>query len=402
MRRRLTVTYLKILLTFLRLGCTSFGGPIAHLGYFREEFVVRRRWLSELEYANLVALCQFIPGPASSQVGAAVGYIRAGYPGALLAWIGFTLPSGLIMFVVATSLLSMHDPGLIEWVQGLKLVAVVIVAQAVIGMQKQLCNTFLTRLIALCSASVILIASYSPFLPLVVITGGVIAGLLCANIPQQLDANHSSPAILSVASKQQGSITLLSLFVVILIGLPLWTAQANGLVLLFDKFYRSGALVFGGGHVVLPLLFNEWVASGLVTQTEFFIGYGTAQAVPGPLFTFATFLGAVGNDENTAVAAITATLAIFLPGMLLLFAALPFWHKVSQSQLGKRGLIGANAAVVGLLLATLINPILMTTLSGLGDITIVLVTSFALIRFNLHSLWAILACLIGHVLLSMI
>lgn len=387
---------LTLFLTFLRLGCTSFGGPVAHLSYFREEFVVRKQWLSEIEYANLIALCQFIPGPASSQVGAAVGYARGGYLGAVLAWIGFTLPSALVMLVAALTLLSTQSSELLDWLHGLKLVALAVVAQAIFGMQKQLCTTATTRLITLISAGSLLAIQWQ-FMQLIVIAGGLIAGLLFCSSHQS--DRKESPSItdqLTSRSTRVFSTGLLGAFTIGLVVLPLLATQSNELISMFDKFYRSGALVFGGGHVVLPLLFNEFVPPSLVGETDFFIGYGAAQALPGPLFTFATFLGAASIEPNAIIAAVLATIAIFLPGMLLLFAVLPYWHTVNQNKSVKCALIGINAAVVGLLLAALIDPIITTAISTVTDVAIVLVALFALIRFKLHPLWAIVGCLVSH------
>ena len=286
------MAHITLFLVFLRLGCTSFGGPVAHLSYFREEFVVRKKWLSEVEYANLIALCQFIPGPASSQVGAAVGYSRGGYLGAVLAWVGFTLPSAVVMLVAALTLLSTQSTELLNWLHGLKLVAVAIVAQAIWGMQKQLCTTTTTRLITLISAGSLLAFQWQ-FMQLIVIAGGLIAGLLfCSSLQHD---GKESPSIADQhpnSSTRVFSAVLLGVFTIGLVVLPLLATQSNEFVSMFDRFYRSGALVFGGGHVVLPLLFNEFVPPGLVGETDFFIGYGAAQALPGPLFTFATFLGA--------------------------------------------------------------------------------------------------------------
>ena len=396
------MTHLSILFIFLRLGCTSFGGPIAHLGYFRDEFVVRKQWLTEEDYANLIALCQFIPGPASSQVGAAIGYQRAGYLGALSAWIGFTLPSAVLMVLFALSLGSLQDASLIDWFHGLKLVAVAVVAQAIWGMQKQLCSTLFTRLLAISAVAVLLVFPWQ-YMQLMVILGGVLAGLLVGQRDATSNASLQPNAIQNGSSRSRFStVLLLSLFVLGLIGIPAITANSSGLISLFDSLYRAGALVFGGGHVVLPLLFSEMVPSDLVTESDFFLGYGAAQALPGPLFTFATFLGAASANEQATLAAGVATIAIFIPGMLLLFAALPHWQTLSQHRLAKRSLIGVNAAVVGLLLAALVNPIIVTTIGSLSDVVIVALAITALIRFQVHPVWVIGGCLIANTLVMVL
>jgi chromate transporter len=293
-------------------------------------------------------------------------------------------------------LLSTQSTELLNWLHGLKLVAVAIVAQAIWGMQKQLCTTTTTRLITLISAGSLLAFQWQ-FMQLIVIAGGLIAGLLfCSSLQHD---GKESPSIADQhpnSSTRVFSAVLLGVFTIGLVVLPLLATQSNEFVSMFDRFYRSGALVFGGGHVVLPLLFNEFVPPGLVGETDFFIGYGAAQALPGPLFTFATFLGAASIVPNALIAAVVATIAIFLPGMLLLFAVLPYWHSVNQNILVKRALIGINAAVVGLLLAALIDPIVTTAISTVTDIAIVLVALFALIRFKLHPLWAIVGCLVSH------
>lgn len=338
---------------FMRLGLTSFGGPIAHLGYFRDEFVTRRRWLTERTYADLVALCQLLPGPASSQVGIALGGSRAGYGGAFAAWAGFTLPSAiaLILFALGISRYgSVISPGVLH---GLKVVAVAVVAQAVWGMARHLC-TDVTRVTLMAIATCVALLEPSAGGQVSVIVAAGLAGLLLFKPGQR--AEHD-PLPISI-SRRAGGIYL-SLFLVLLVGLPLltqlWPSQAVALV---DAFYRSGSLVFGGGHVVLPLLQAEVVPSGWVSNDVFLAGYGAAQAIPGPLFTFAAFLGTSMNVPPSGWAGgIICLLAIYAPSFLITLGALPFWEQLRRSVRTQAALAGVNAAVVGLLLAALYHPV---------------------------------------------
>ena len=338
---------------FMRLGLTSFGGPIAHLGYFRDEFVTRRRWLTERTYADLVALCQLLPGPASSQVGIALGVSRAGYGGAFAAWAGFTLPSAiaLILFALGISRYgSVISPGVLH---GLKVVAVAVVAQAVWGMARHLC-TDVTRVSLMAIATCVALLEPSAGGQVSVIVAAGLAGLLLFKPGQY--AEHD-PLPISI-SRRAGRIYL-SLFLVLLVGLPLltqlWPSQTVALV---DAFYRSGSLVFGGGHVVLPLLQAEVVPSGWVSNDVFLAGYGAAQAIPGPLFTFAAFLGTSMNVPPSGWAGgIICLLAIYAPSFLITLGALPFWEQLRRSVRTQAALAGVNAAVVGLLLAALYHPV---------------------------------------------
>ena len=338
---------------FMRLGLTSFGGPIAHLGYFRDEFVTRRRWLTERTYADLVALCQLLPGPASSQVGIALGVSRAGYGGAFAAWAGFTLPSAiaLILFALGISRYgSAISPGVLH---GLKVVAVAVVAQAVWGMARHLC-TDVTRVTLMAIATCVALLEPSAGGQVSVIVAAGLAGLLLFKPGQR--AEHD-PLPISI-SRRAGGIYL-SLFLVLLVGLPLltqlWPSQTVALV---DAFYRSGSLVFGGGHVVLPLLQAEVVPSGWVSNDVFLAGYGAAQAIPGPLFTFAAFLGTSMNVPPSGWAGgIICLLAIYAPSFLITLGALPFWEQLRRSVRTQVALAGVNAAVVGLLLAALYHPV---------------------------------------------
>ena len=336
-------TALAVFLAFLKLGCSAFGGPIAHLGYFRDEFVRRRGWLSESSYADLVALCQFLPGPASSQVGMALGLARAGYPGALAAWLGFTLPSALLLVLFAL--------GLGRWgtllpegvLHGLKIAAVAVVAQAIWGMGRSLCpDRPRLALMALSCASVL--AWPTAWAQVAVIAGAGLAGL--ALLKTEAGEGHER---LPIAIGYRGALLLLALFAVLLVCLPLaarlWPEHW---LRLLDAFYRAGSLVFGGGHVVLPLLQAEVVPNGWVDGDTFLAGYAAAQAVPGPLFTFAAFLGAAsGPAPNGWSGALLCLLAIFLPSFLLVAGALPFWERLRHERRVRATLAGVNAAVVG-------------------------------------------------------
>jgi len=367
---------LEVLRAFTKLGFTCFGGPVAHIGYFRDEFVVRRRWLDDTNYADLVALCQFLPGPASSQVGFSIGLLRAGYTGALAAWAGFTLPSAvsLILFAYGVGALGRGiGDGLLH---GLKLVAVAIVAQAVFGMARSLCPDRERASIAVVAALIVLLASTS-IVQVAAIACGAIAGLvLCRHLPMAEASN------LTLHTSRRASFAALVAFFALLIGLPL-VASASGTkwVDLFGAFYRSGALVFGGGHVVLPLLREAFVAPGWVDDEAFLAGYGAAQAVPGPLFTFAAYLGAVAEPTHRLLGATVGLIGIFLPGFLVLLGALPLWSKLRQRPAAQAAMRGVNAAVVGLLGAALYNPVWVTSVKTPADLAL------ALVGFVLLQVW---------------
>ncbi|HEY1314044.1 MAG TPA: chromate efflux transporter [Steroidobacteraceae bacterium] len=363
---------LEVFLSFLKLGLTSFGGPVAHIGYFREEIVVRRRWVDDATYTDLVALCQFLPGPASSQVGFSLGLIRAGYWGALAAWAGFTLPSAVLMTAFAygaNALGSATGSGILH---GLKLVAVAIVAQAVWGMAATLCPDRQRASIA-CVAAVIVLSGNSSTAQIGVILMGGIAGFwLC---------RASAPTVsrpLGIPVSRRVGIVALAAFFVLLAVLSVLGMRYRGFEL-FDAFYRSGALVFGGGHVVLPLLSKAFVTPGWVSQDSFLAGYGAAQAMPGPLFTFAAYLGAVGNHSPRGIAGAALGIAgIFLPGFLILLGALPFWDTLRQ-RIGARAIMrGINAAVVGLLGAALYGLLWVNAVGSSGDFALAL-TGFVLL-----------------------
>ncbi|MBK5373772.1 chromate efflux transporter [Pseudomonas sp. TH43] len=363
-----------VFLIFLRLGLTSFGGPVAHLGYFHNEFVLRRHWLSERSYADLVALCQFLPGPASSQVGIALGMLRAGYRGALAAWVGFTLPSATALIVFALGIAhygTALSPGALH---GLKVVAVAVVAQAVWGMARNLC-TDVPRIALMAIAACVALLAPSAWAQVAVIFAAGIAGLLLFKPVER--AEHDALPI--TISRRTGAICL-SLFLILLVGLPLLAElHPDQRVALVDAFYRAGALVFGGGHVVLPLLQAEVVPTGWVSNEAFLAGYGATQAMPGPLFTFAAFLGASMNVAPSGWAGgAICLMAIFAPSFLLIIGALPFWERLRRSLLAQAALAGVNAAVVGLLLAALYQPVWTSAIIKPQDFCLALVALIAL------------------------
>ncbi|OLF54135.1 chromate efflux transporter [Pseudomonas chlororaphis] len=364
-----------VFLVFLRLGLSSFGGPVAHLGYFRTEFVQRRAWLSEAAYAELIALCQFLPGPASSQAGFALGWSRAGLAGALAAWLGFTLPSALLLIALAMGL-SGSGAGLPGGlVHGLKIVAVAVVAQALWGMARTLCRGPLRTLIALVAAAWVLLWPTS----LGQVCVMLLAGLLGAGwLRPGLDRREGGLVI--AVGKRTGYLAL-ALFVLLLAGLPLLAGFWPNLALkLADGFYRAGALVFGGGHVVLPLLQSEVVAPGWLGNDLFLAGYAAAQAMPGPLFSFAGFLGAAIDGWAGAVLCLAM---IFLPAMLLIVGVLPFWQRLRQLGRVRAALAGVNAAVVGLLAAALYNPLWTSSIFGPLDLGLALLALAALMVWRL-------------------
>jgi len=343
---------LEVLLAFSKLGVSSFGGPIAHIGYFREEFVVRRRWLDEHAFADLVGLCQFLPGPASSQVGFSVGLMRAGYLGGLAAWVGFTLPPAVALVLFAYGAGTLEGPMGIGLLHGLKLVAVAIVAQAVWGMARTLCPDRERASIAVVATLVILISASSVAQISTIVLGGAAGLWLCRG------ARQASTGHVSVPISRPVGLAALAGFFLLLVGLPvLRNLGASQGIALFEAFYRSGALVFGGGHVVLPLLREAVVVPGWVSDDLFLAGYGAAQAVPGPLFTFAAYLGAVARPwPNGLAGAALSLVAIFLPGVLVLVGTLPFWDAFRRRTGAQAIMRGVNAAVVGLLGAALYNP----------------------------------------------
>jgi chromate transporter len=353
-----------VFVTFLRLGLTSFGGPIAHIAYFRQDLIVRRRWMSETAYADIVALCQLLPGPTSSQVGFAVGLNQAGVLGGVGAFVGFTLPSAIIMFAAAAGLPLLSGRVGSVLLHGFMLVAVSIVAQAAFGMARSFLTTPVSMMIGVSALAGVLLASSGLVQPLVILAGGVIGFLTLPEkdvqpVRQDLHMRNSVTASLSV-------------FALLLVGLPLLASWSScGLMSVADAFYRSGAFVFGGGHVVLPLLEAETVGRGWLDEETFLAGYGVAQALPGPLFTFAAYLGAVSNTGATPLGTGLLALAmIFLPGFLLVTAALPLWLRLRDFPRAVAFVGGANAAVVGVLAAALWDPVIRSAVLSPLDVLI--------------------------------
>jgi chromate transporter len=369
-------TFLEVLGVSTRLGMTSFGGPIAHLGYFHEEYVKGRKWIDEQSYADLVALCQFLPGPASSQVSMAIGIARAGLPGGFAAWLGFTFPSALALIAFALGIGALATTADSGWLHGLKVVAAAVVAQAVWGMARSLCPDRERATIAIFTSIVTLLwpTAIGQLSSIAIATG---IGLMI--LPQPA---HSSLSHMRFPVKRSTGIAAWIILFALLLGLPLLRQIAPSHALeVFDSFFRVGSLVFGGGHVVLPLLQTEVVGPGWVTNEQFVAGYGAAQAVPGPLFTFAAYLGAVmGPEPNGSTGAILALVAIFLPSFLLIAGALPFWDLLRSLPVLQSALKGVNAAVVGLLLTALYTPVWTSAIHSPADFGLGLV-AFGLLMF---------------------
>ena len=381
---------LEVLWVALRLGLTSFGGPIAHLGYFRVEYVVQRRWLDETSYADVVALCQFLPGPASSQVGIAVGYIRAGMAGGLAAWIGFTLPSALalVLFAYGVEEFDVIDAG---WLHGLKLAAVAVVAQAVWGMGRSLALDRDRATIVIVAAVAALAWQSAIMQVLIILVSGFVGWKIL-----KVDAVQSGKDSLSTFIPKWMGIVALVVFFVILAGLPLARQlESSQTLAIFDSFFRSGSLVFGGGHVVLPLLQSEVVGPGWMTNAEFVAGYGATQAVPGPLFTFSAYLGAViSPGPQGIVGGGLALVAIFLPSFLLITGVLPFWDLLRRRDVFRRALNGVNAAVVGLLLAALYNPVWTSAVEAPEDFALA-ISALGLLMFWKTPPWMVVSLAAG-------
>ena len=360
---------------FLRLGLTSFGGPVAHLGYFRQEFVARRRWLDERAYADLVALCQFLPGPASSQVGMAVGLSRAGYAGALAAWTAFTLPSAIALVLFAYGVAAVGDAAGSGWLQGLKIAAVAVVAQAVLGMMRTLAPDRERATLAVVAA-IIALSIPTAWGQVGAIALGGLAGLTVLRDGTTPTDHVAMPLTVG----RSAGVVALMLFLALLVGLPILAAATGQMWIdLVDSFYRSGALVFGGGHVVLPLLQAEVVPPGWVANDAFLAGYGAAQAVPGPLFTFAAYLGAVIGGWGTAALCLVA---VFVPSFLLVVGVLPFWEQLRGKVWAQSALRGVNAAVVGLLLAALYDPVWTAGIKSPRDFALGIAAFLALYMWN--------------------
>jgi chromate transporter len=385
---------LEILMVSTRLGLTSFGGPVAHLGYFHEEYIRRRKWLDEKSYADLVALCQFLPGPASSQVGIGIGVMRAGVLGGIVSFIGFTLPSVIILILFA---LLLHSFGFSDagWIKGLKIVAVVVVAHAILGMAKNLTPDVQRKTIALFAIIVTLLWQTAFTQVGIILLAAFIGFLLYRDQTLEKDSTQVQFPI-----SHRFAAICLTLFFGLLVALPLLRETTNlNWLAMFDSFYRSGSLVFGGGHVVLPLLEREFVPTGWLSEEEFLAGYGMAQAVPGPLFTFAAYIGAVINGWKGGL---LATVAIFLPAFLLILGTLPFWNSLRRNPKIKGALMGVNAAVVGILIAALYRPIWTTSILSALDFAFAAVLFSMLVHWKLPPWVIVVTGAIGGFLLSLI
>ncbi|ACT01352.1 chromate efflux transporter [Paenibacillus sp. JDR-2] len=385
----------EVLVVSFKLGCTSFGGPTAHLGYFHNEYVKRRRWMDERSYADLVALAQFLPGPASSQVGIGIGILRAGWLGGVAAWIGFTMPS-VILLVLFALLMQGFDIGNSGWIHGLKIVAVAIVAQAVLSMGQKLAPDRNRATLAILAAAITLLWQTAVSQILILLAAGGIGYLLY----RKAEGTEAGTAVPVPISRRTGMLCL-GLFAAMLIGLPVVRQfiGGEGLLALFESFYRSGSLVFGGGHVVLPLLEREVVPTGWMSKADFLAGYGATQAVPGPLFTIAAYLGAMISGVKGAL---VATVAIFLPAFLLMAGALPFWSTLRHNAKVQGALVGINAAVVGILLAALYNPLWITAVQEGQDFVLALLLFGMLVYWKLPPWLVVLAGLAGGWLLGYI
>jgi chromate transporter len=388
----------EVLAVFLKLGLTCFGGPIAHLGYFRREFVERRGWLDDETFTDLVGLCQFLPGPASSQVGFSIGLLRAGWIGGLAAWFGFTLPSVLLLLGFAAVAPSLGGPVGSGLIHGLKLVAVAVVAQAVWDMARRLCPDQRRAAIALMAIAVLSILT-TVYAQLIVIVLGAVLGLALCQTTTSSDTSRTPRHGHEIRVSRTVGAVALSLFCVLLLGLPaLVGLHAGHAVAVFEAFYRSGALVFGGGHVVLPLLQQHTVATGWVSPNEFLAGYGAAQAVPGPLFTFAAFLGwMMAEAPNHWTGALLATVGIFLPGLLLVLAALPYWQALRAHPSMAALLAGVNAAVVGLLASVLYSTVWTSAVLSKLDFAIAAIGFFLLTRWKVPPIAVVVLCALAGI-----
>jgi chromate transporter len=378
-----------VFVTFLKLGLTSFGGPIAHIAYFRKELVEKQRWVNEHQFSQLLAICQFLPGPASSQLGFTLGLIRVGWLGALAAFIAFTLPSALLLVGFASALPLLSNPAGVAVIHGLKLVAAAIVADAVVGMAKKLCPDHTRRIIALTAAIALLVMQVAWAQILIIILGAVIGMLMCPAAPM------SNP-LLIIKIDKRFSLLLLSLFVALLI-IALLPYHQSGFIAASQAFYRAGALVFGGGHVVLPLLEEAVVNTGWVSNAHFLAGYGASQAIPGPMFAFSAYLGAIipNGQDISWMGALCALVFMFLPGFLLIAATLPFWQSIVNKPLATKAIAGINTVVVGILAAALINPIVMTSIVSAIDLFICLVAIVLLFKWHLSPLLVVIWCVVA-------
>ncbi|MEM5017977.1 chromate efflux transporter [Metabacillus indicus] len=386
-------TWIEILLVSTRLGLTSFGGPVAHLGYFRDEYVKKRKWLDERSYADLVALCQFLPGPASSQVGISIGIVRGGLVGGFISWFGFTMPSviALILFAYFVTGFQAEDAG---WITGLKIVAVAVVAQAIMGMGKNLAPDRPRIAIAVIAAVCALFFPTAIGQIAIIIIAGVTGYIMYRN----QDVPKADKLAISISKKTGAAAWIL--FAGLLIGLPLLRQLFPSIwMAMFDTFYRVGSIVFGGGHVVLPMIEREVVPPGWISEETFLAGYGAAQAVPGPLFTFASYLGA---SMNGVTGALVATAAMFLPSFLLVVGMLPFWNFLREKSSVQAALMGVNAAVVGILLAALYDPVWTSAIKSTGDFALALAAFALLVYFKLPPWLVVLLAAAGGIVLGLI
>ncbi|MGO4184313.1 chromate transporter [Paenibacillus sp. TAF43_2] len=393
MKRGTIASLVEVLAVSTKLGLTSFGGPIAHLGYFHNEYIRRRKWMDERSYADLVALCQFLPGPASSQVGIGIGIVRAGLLGGLVAWLGFTLPS-IIALVAFAFLLQGFDLGNTGWIHGLKIVAVAIVAHAILGMGQKLTPDRNRATIAVIAAAATLYWQTVYSQVIIIAAAGLIGVWL-----YHKKTVEGTPD-LNIRISRSLAISCLVIFLTLLIVLPFLRQWGNmEWIAMFDSYYRAGSLVFGGGHVVLPLLENEVVFTGWVNESDFLAGYSAAQAVPGPLFTFASYLGTLSGGLTGAI---VATTAIFLPAFLLVAGTLPFWNVLRNNSKIQGALVGINAAVVGILLAALYDPLWTSAIVESGDFILAAVLFIMLVFWKLPPWMIVVAGALGGMVLELI
>jgi chromate transporter len=383
---------LEVFLAFLKLGLTSFGGPAAHIGFYRLEFVEKRRWLSESQFAQLLAICQSLPGPASSQFGFSVGLMQAGWKGAIAAFVAFTLPSAVLLFGFAASLPYLSGQTGTAAIHGLKLVALVFVTQAVIGMSRQLCPDPARKTLAVAATVIVLLTGHAQ-VQLLVILLGAIAGLWLS-----APATATASDTLRPRYGSKTSLALLLVFATLLAGVLALPSGGQSIAAVFGAFFQAGALVFGGGHVVLPLLEETVVAPGWVSPEAFLAGYGAAQAIPGPLFSLAGYLGAQLPGGNGDVSgSVLALIAIFLPGFLLVAGVLPLWQSIAARPAATRAIAGANAAVVGLLAAALYDPVFTSEVTGSTDLAIGLVGFMLLAVWRQPALLIVLWCVLASI-----
>ena len=388
---------LEVLLTFLRLGLTSFGGPIAHIGFFRRELVEKQKWVSDSHFSQLMALCQFLPGPASSQLGFALGLTRAGWAGAISAFIAFTLPSVVLMITFAWLLPNLTGPVSSAAIHGLKLVACAVVLDAIIGMYKNLCPDTERRTIAIVAAVALIIVASAQAQIVIVLLGGITGLVLCRG--NVTEVNHD----LSPGLNRKFGLFMIIVFGLILIGLPVLSATQAGLFSVAEAFYRAGALVFGGGHVVLPLLEESVVGSGWVSDDQFLAGYGAAQAIPGPMFAFSAYLGAIiPSEHGSLTTAVVALVFMFLPGFLLVAAGLPAWQWLASQSKAASVIAGVNASVVGILMAALYDPIVTSGIESAADLAIAAMAFLIIGVWRKSPLFAVLWCVIASVIASQV